>query len=291
MSVYGSKAYTYSVDFFDNLEISPKTINEISDYFLKNQDVTFIQEAASANLSCLDSFLSKVGLKGNTNKIKSEISKTSTSIVDEVKKNGINKESRESIAKKIDNLTNNIKESLESFEIDELKYDKYDANKITRSILLLMMVIIVNTVLATILIALFGPLGQALLAIVVAPITEEMAKRVSIRGKFTVEFAVIFNLYEAVSYSNMMSKAGIKFAKAFKLRLIVASMHITTTIIQFLSQNEEVRKFLKLDEKKVPKETTSLIGQIIGMIIHGIWNTLASFSSKFTNILMKAAGI
>ena len=70
---------------------------------------------------------------------------------------------------------------------------------------------------------------------------------------------------------------------------MAVGMHLTTTLIQWLTNNPKVLEKLKI-ESEDDKNKASIVGHTIGMIIHGVWNGLASFSQTFNNYLMKAAG-
>ena len=69
-----------------------------------------------------------------------------------------------------------------------------------------------------------------------------------------------------------------------RTRLICVGMNVTTTIIQWLSQNEKIQKKLGLDSEK-DKEKLKTTGNIIGIIIHITWNAFASFSPKFVKFI------
>lgn len=74
--------------------------------------------------------------------------------------------------------------------------------------------------------------------------------------------------------------------KIIKTRLLTVGMHLTSTIVHFLTTNKEIQKKLGLD-KEEDKEKLSLIGFITGNLIHITWNSLSVFSTTFNKIIAK----
>ena len=149
-----------------------------------------------------------------------------------------------------------------------------------------------------------GPVGNVLGCCVVAPITEETAKGIAVKNNYATEFSVVFNIYEASSYIIKSSVIGVPFKvdgvigrykiplkNMVRARTAAVGMHISTTIIQWLSTNPKLLAKLGIDEnndESGKKEKVAFIGQLISMIIHFSWNLAASTSKSFARAISGA---
>ena len=129
------------------------------------------------------------------------------------------------------------------------------------------MVVCANCIIDIILETVFGHVGYVITITVAGPIIEEFAKQISIKGGFAVEFTALFNSSEILLYTYQFGNLhGVK--NIVITRLKVALMHLSTTIIQWISNNAEA---LGIENK----EKASVIGNILGVLIHAYWNSSA----------------
>lgn len=256
MGIYGNQISQSNI-----LNISPEVINRFivqEDYITENLMVNF--------LNAYGKFL--VDFNINQNYIMSSINKTCTNIINIIKKYGINKKSIDKIYKELDcNFSRIANRVAPSIKVDTTKW-QYEKEKMRSAVILFLIVLSVNTTIHIVLWVIFNQtIANNVTSVLVAPITEEFAKQVSIKGGFTAEFAAIFNAYEITSYTIKYSPFfGVE--KMIIVRLKVALMHLTTTLIQWLTNNA---KIVGIENK----EKASVIGNIVGVLIHGCWNSLA----------------
>lgn len=130
----------------------------------------------------------------------------------------------------------------------------------------------------TIILSLCGLPGAILNLCIIAPIFEENAKMIAIKGGFAKEFTIVFNTYEFTSYVKSIVLQGESLGVAIVLRTVVIGMHVTTTIIQYLKSNKQI-----LDKIDSPEADDNLkaqmTGHIIGVLIHSAWNSMAVVSA------------
>jgi len=124
----------------------------------------------------------------------------------------------------------------------------------------------------------FGPIGDTLYSyiysVIVAPLTEEYAKRVSIEKNIPWLYTGIFAGFEFLS-SIMISVNPIYVA----LRAAVVLMHLTTTFIQ--------KKFMNISDKSIDPKKMKTLGFVFAVLIHGLWNLLATiYQSDIKNFIM-----
>lgn len=287
MSIYGHLLESAVYEKFDNIEISAEKINELCNYCntINESSTDIVLTEAGINIG---GFFKKLGIKDG--KISQEIKKVSENISNIIKKDGITKESKKSIASTINDFYDKLGDYIvnNSVSLPKAKIKGYDTKKINYAISLASCVVVISSIIGQVLTGLFGPIvGQQASAIVVAPIIEEIAKQVSIKKDFATEYAVVFNLLEASMYIYNNKNPLMPTKILVRIRSFVAGMHITTTIIQWLTSNEAVQKKLGLD-KKEDRDKLSLLGHIIGILIHAIWNYNAIFSLQFN---LKLAGL
>lgn len=154
-------------------------------------------------------------------------------------------------------LVNNFKAMIAEFSE---KGFMDQALNLGNSILLLLVVLIINTFFMTIAFQLFGfSLGMIILAVLIAPITEEVSKYISIKRNHSGAFFIIFNAFEITTYVSQMLMLGVSAPVAIAVRLVAAFMHFFTTSIQ--------RHYI---DKKQDK-----IGVYLAIFIHGLWNLMA----------------
>lgn len=295
----------FSFTDFDNLEYTAEEVNNFIDSFSNNFKSSaifnesyyynYLNEAAIKNSS---SDLRKLGIQNSDIKIK----KAGQDIVNTIKKDGITKESR----KKIHNIISDLFQDL----ADQLSYDKrYDKNgqlqkiptdKLKRSIFLLLWVIIINTLANIVLSLLFSGIPivvTTITCVIVAPLVEESAKIISVKGHFDKEFFIVFNAYEFSSYVisgsasvAMFRSLGFKdigFLNVIRGRLAAVGMHGVNTVIHKIFDSDKFKEKFKLTDKDA-KDKATLLSFIIGVIIHGTWNTAAIHSEGFKTFIFGA---
>jgi len=251
-------------------------LSESIDFDCILQESFNIKEKAA---DVLDKDLKKVFNNNDKNyqKAKSAVKSTATSIASEIKSNGLKKESKSTISHKFEQLCKKLEELLfESLDTKKLENGKYDKTKIKNALRAVVYCLAINTVALFTFSIILGPvIGNFILCVIVAPLVEELCKKFAVSGGFEKEFSVLFNAYEMVTYVSRIRKMGIPMLKAIRIRTFTVLMHLTTTIVQWLSKNEKVQKFLHLKD-----EQSKTLGYFIGVFIHGAWNFLAATNNQ-----------
>ena len=185
-----------------DINISPEQVQKISEYCLSiDIDIDDILPLTEAGIG-------KMKLE-NKDKIKSKINDFGKDVAGTIKEKGVNKSVIAEIGRKLKNFYEEIADLISDSDIPGLEIGDYDLNKIRQAWVLTFFVGIINSLFMVILTALLGNIGRGLSVWFCAPLVEEAAKQISIRGKFTTEFAVVFNMYEFSTYVLNMSLAGI----------------------------------------------------------------------------------
>jgi hypothetical protein len=136
-------------------------------------------------------------------------------------------------------------------------FKEIDVKHIPKSLLLLVLIFIINSFAAAILTVMFGPIGgMVLTSVVVAPMTEEYAKNLSIKEGHSGTFFVVFNTAEVALY---LGKGA-----SLAVRMLPLMMHLTTTVVQ--------RRIMKDPNGPDDKDKKAFA---TGVLIHGIYNFLA----------------
>lgn len=299
MGIYGH-SFDLSLDdymiregaYLDTLpDISPETISK----FCVQENLTeaymdqVLTEAADGS-QYLGKLLVKMGISAQT--YMNLINKATKEIATTVKSKGVNKESGEKIRSIINKLWIDLGDALpdtsKMIEGNE-KFAGLDKNKVAKSMTLVLFSATIVTIVLSILGILFGQIGVGIGATIMGPLLEENCKQIAIKGDFVKEYTVVFNMYEFSQYVTKLTIGGGPLVGAMKIRLFAIGMHLTTTIIQWLTNNPKVLEKLHIDSED-DKNKASIVGHIIGLIIHGVWNGFASFSKTFNNYLMKISG-
>ena len=281
--IYGQKFLELSEEFKD---VSVEDIKSLSEYCnnlcLESNTDEFVFESSLISI-CEATGVDKAKITAKSKSAGEKIGKV-------VKEKGITKESKKEISTILDDALSQIKKEIDKIvvpksiqeKIDKGEVDRY---KIQKAIVLLLLVSTINSIIMTALQLILPGLGLALTAIFVAPITEESAKAVAIKGKYDKEFTIVFNIAEFSQYVIQGAPAALLFGGKDGLKKLVAgrlaavAMHCTTTIVQKLTQDEKIQKKLGLDKEK-DKEQLTFIGRITGMLIHAAWNIMAVYLAK-----------
>lgn len=279
MAVYGRSILE------SNIEITAEQINELC-LFFNNTELTesYIEETVNNSFD-VTGFFFKLGVQ-NPYLIQNCLKDSATQIANTIKNEGITESSRKHIATTIRECYDNVLDILKSTDTPIPDNSSYDKNKLKNGLVLVVADILINTLCNLILTLLLGPhIGRLATVIIVGPIVEELSKQLAIRGGFSVEYTFMFNFYEASSYVINMTMMKIPLKNAIRGRLLCVGMHLTNTIINALSLNKNVQKKLNI-EKEEDKDKLALIGNLTGLLIHMTWNTLASFSQGFNNLIL-----
>lgn len=250
------------VDF----NITPEQIQEMTN-ILSTIDESYLYESKSSNdiLDDIGNHLNKFFEDGID--ISKVIAKTSDQIIRTIKLKGLNKSSIEEVDAIMSKAFIDMTDSFAVRDAAYLKFKYYDANNIRKSMKLLLYVYILNSVFNMVLSTLLGPIGNIITCVIIAPIVEESAKRISITGKFGKEFAITFNAFEFTSY--VINFSGVD--KIIAIRAVVVGMHLITFIINWIANNTGLLELLHLDKEKDEKQISN-IGYLVGIFIHSIWN-------------------
>ena len=276
MSIYGNS-------ILNEFDISASSITELSN-FCNNQS---IEESVQILTESMDfSVFEKLGFNSRSiSVIKSNIISTSSNIVKTIKQEGITNSSKSKILNYYNNFFTEISSALSSLDtnivIDVFGKD-YNIDRAKNAIVIFIFMIIISSLVNSILSILLGPIGQTIFITIAGPIIEEISKQTAVREGCTAEYTILFNTFEFSMYVTMFAPA-MGLIKIIKTRLLTVGMHLTSTIVQFLTTNKEIQKKLGLD-KNEDKEKLSLIGFITGNLIHIAWNSLATFTSIFDKI-------
>jgi preprotein translocase subunit SecE len=147
--------------------------------------------------------------------------------------------------------------------LDEMKKTSI-INQLAKSILILLLVLIIGQFILTILVTLGAPAEIAflILAIFVAPLTEEAGKYFSIKQKSTGLYFIVFNLFEFTGYVGVLLGMGMTLPVVIFSRLLAVLMHYATTSIQW----------------GAAKQNKSGQGYLTAVLVHGLWNFFASLN-------------
>lgn len=147
--------------------------------------------------------------------------------------------------------------------------EDFGGDDTSKSIVLLVIVIAINSLIITLCsaVALTYPIVSVIPAILVAPITEEIAKQIAIRGDYPWLYTSIFAGTEMAMYIIDLTSKGMALGLVVIARIISVMFHFTTMIIQKSFYESGVES---------GDETQKQTGLFIGMILHCTWNSLAS---------------
>lgn len=267
------------MNYYYQREFSKEKLNNI----IVSESSTYEVLTESNIIQKYMEFLMELGL--NYGNFVNECSSCATKISSIIREKGLNSESEKEIISIFERTIEKVGEIfLDPNKIKD-KANKLNAGfeKIKASYKVLILVIFVNTTVDLVLSLLFGRLiGRSLTAIIVAPIVEEISKSIAIKGGFVQEYTLVFNVHELSNYVKLYGKV-VGFAKMITIRLKCVLLHLTTTILQWLTVNKDILK--KCGVNPDDTDTVNFIGRIIAIFIHTTWNFLAAFSPAFGKFL------
>ena len=273
---YNSKEFLDNLEYYfmtEDIEISAKEINEMFDINLNNEIIT---EAAISNM--ISGVLNKLGLSKAAPKISAAVNDTAKKITTTLKEDGIGKESRQSILATISDMMDDITTILNDFN-EEITFsvEQGTPQNIAKSISLTLIASCVNTLALIIFSIIITPAaGQIVCGCICAPICEEFCKRTAIKGKYIKEFTIVFNMLEFSQYVG--SSMGIyKISKVIILRIFTIGLHLATTVTQWLMNNPKFLEKIGINkDNEDAQKKCSVIGYVIGVLMHAAWNTSGS---------------
>lgn len=154
--------------------------------------------------------------------------------------------------------------------------EKSLSEKIARSLFIFVIVLFLNTLFGGIFIGFLGAqVGMAVLAVVIAPLVEESAKRLSIIHDHPWIYTGIFAGLELLQYVISLISAGGLLVPVLIVRLIALLMHFSTTFIQkyFKEKGEE-------KNKQGMENNLEMIGYFLAIGIHVTWNIIGLIMNK-----------
>lgn len=154
--------------------------------------------------------------------------------------------------------------------------EKSLSEKITRSLIIFVIVLFLNTLFGGIFLSFLGEqVGMAVLVVVIAPLVEESAKRLSIIHDYPWIYTGIFAGLELLQYVISLISAGGLLVPVLIVRLIALLMHFSTTFIQkyFKEKGEE-------KNKQGMENNLEMIGYFLAIGIHVTWNIIGLIMNK-----------
>jgi len=154
--------------------------------------------------------------------------------------------------------------------------EKSLSEKIARSLFIFVIVLFLNTLFGGIFIGFLGAqVGMVVLAVVIAPLVEESAKRLSIIHDHPWIYTGIFAGLELLQYVISLISAGGLLVPVLIVRLLALLMHFSTTFIQkyFKEKGEE-------KNKQGMENNLEMIGYFLAIGIHVTWNIIGLIMNK-----------
>lgn len=242
--------------------------NIISEGFIQNKLVVLV-DSYKKNINTTNKFLIDQGI--NLSRVKSKSSILAKSVKSSIK----NREKPEVIQLKLSKgAAKIIREEVTYFK---QTFDEKSLNeKITSSIAIFVTVVIINTVLGLIGYIFFGPaVGNILLALIIAPIVEESAKKISVVEKYPWIYTGIFAGLELLQYVIKLVLAGGMFGPVLIIRLSALMMHFCTTYVQkYFKEKGDTETAAGIDNN------WQNIGYCLAIGIHFTWNLLGLIFNK-----------
>ena len=301
----GNNLFEQIFDINNNIEILPKQVEELIESFTKeyksqaifNESYIYTYLNESQQKINYDQGFQKLGIRGGASKVK----RAGSDIAQVIKKNGITKESR----RKIHNIISDLFEEIADNMSYNKKYDK-DGNlkkipidKLKRSVMLLIWVLIISSLAVTVISILFAAapmVAQIINTAIIAPIVEESAKIISVKGHFEKEFFIVFNTFEFSQYMILGGLGSIAWKmlgldagiiNILRTRIAAVGMHAVNTVIHTIFNSDKFKEKFKLDDKDA-KDKATLVSFIIGLLIHGTWNAAALRNRGFVDFIAGA---
>lgn len=269
------------MSYFYQNEFSINSISNISESY---NDELLSESVITDSINTFTNVLMDFGITvGN---FAENIQQCAEDIAGIIKKEGLNGKSQKkiiSIFEKFIQTSGDIYIDSSVIVSKNPSFAEIESKRLVASLQLFMVVLMVNTLVGIVLQILLGRyIGHSLLAIIVAPIVEELSKSIAIKGGFVKEYTIVFNVLEARQYIKRAAPV-IGFSKIFIIRIKCALLHVTTTLLQWLTLNKNLLEKCGINPDDT--ETVNFVGRIIAIFIHGTWNFLATFSETFNRFI------
>ena len=275
-------------------DISPQQIEKMIEFFQSRdniksicEDYDILSESAGADQN-LNKFCQKIGI--SSSRLKTDIDNTGSKIANTIKTEGLNSKTKKTIADEFDSLTDKIKNYIKYGTADEkLIAELYDdienskSEKIAQAISLTVMNFVVNTICHRILKILLGPVGDALTSVVVAPFVEEVSKQVALKGGYSKEYTIIFNVFEFTNYVTAY-KNIVPISVIVPVRLICIGLHLADTFVQWVTSDPKIMQKIGIESEE-DKKNLKLVGFLTAFVMHSTWN--AGFGTVIMKLIFK----
>lgn len=239
--------------FYDTFLLEQLNITEhqLLEFQLKIPKFSKFIRATKNTFSKAQPKLKKVGIE--LKDIKYQVNQSKRKIVKEL--NTVNKKNIKNVSKKVTKIIVN--------DIEELTQKQKIIKSIAILIILVYVQLITIAIAGLIITPIFGTIGTIIFAAcIVAPLTEEYAKRLAIKENYPWLYTTVFSLLEFARYFMIFTSGGLSIPVVAGARIAVVGMHFFTTWIQ--------KKFHDTKNKNVSK-----FGYIVAVLIHAAWNAMA----------------
>lgn len=270
-SLYLTESSIEIINEYYNRDIQ-KLDELINEGFVQN-NIDKLTNSYNKNINTVKKVLIDHGI--NVNRIKSKgilLSKTfKNDIRNREKPEVIQSKIIKGVAKIVREEAISVKKEFDALELSE---------KIISSIFIFLIVLLLNTFLSLVGAILFSPqIASILLALVIAPIIEESAKRLAIVQKYPWIYTGIFAGLELLQYVTSLISAGGMIVPILIIRLLALLMHFSTTFVQKYFREKETEK--TEDEEGLEfKNKMDKIGYFLAIAIHVLWNTVSLIMNK-----------
>lgn len=262
-----------------DFNITPEQINRliesVSIIYTKDFEELFLNEAKREYRNLTD--LMRETINDSTDII-NRTKICAKEIVEYIKVNGLNKSAFGKVTAIVGKYFGDVSKiiSVDNKILNDKRFSNYDSDKLRNAANIFLHMIIWITI-CQIVISIFTfsiPIvNNVLTCCIIAPIFEEYAKKLSTRSGCIKEFYIIFNTFEFAEYVILYTPiVGLK--NIVITRVVALGLHLTNTIINWLSDNKKVQELLNLD-KEEDKDKLSALGYISGVVIHAVYNGCA----------------
>lgn len=143
------------------------------------------------------------------------------------------------------------------------------ATILLKSLFILLITYLINSIFCTIFTMFFGiTVGSILTAVIVAPICEELGKLTSVKEKMSGTYYLVFNVFEFSSYLSRIVLGGGKLTQAVLIRVPALLLH-------FVNHKIIEAGYKKDKENGLEDSELGNFATFITICIHGAFNALA----------------
>jgi len=261
------------------------TIIQINNILPINEELSLfdvLKDTSNTINESISFLLSESAINSQINKYQAKIK----TIENQLKNNGIDLTEMNKLIKektnKIINFTKNVKDGkINREKMSEMISESFlDIFKdmtikgVAGAILITLVIFIVHNLIFIFLSAYIATPGaaMAIVVIIISPIIEEIAKRISIKSGIAGEFLIVFNATEFLRGISRFYKFGKNLGKIILIKALPVFMHNFTMFVQ--------HKFDKSDNDSTDENSNSKLGLLLGILVHGIWNFLSKINNS-----------